>query len=97
MAETDSPVREVSGAKQGRFTLSLSRLIELGLITEGEVLFYKVRFENTSNRSYALDAVLPMRTLLAALLQRLIGCAPGKRGSARGRNRHSDWNSDRGP
>ncbi len=46
MAETDSPVREVSGAKQGRFTLSLSRLIELGYITEGEVLFYKVRISH---------------------------------------------------
>ena len=31
-----------SGAAKGRFTLGLSRLMELGLIEEGEVLFYKV-------------------------------------------------------
>ena len=60
MAETDSPVREVSGAKQGRFTLSLSRLIELGLIKEGEVLFYKVSFLQTSP---PLPLVCPLSAL----------------------------------
>ena len=47
VAMAGSSAITVSGAAKGRFTLGLSRLMELGLIEEGEVLFYKVRIRRS--------------------------------------------------
>ena len=59
VAMAGSSAVTVSGAAKGRFTLGLSRLMELGLIEEGEVLFYKVRIRGSRIPSPHMHLSLP--------------------------------------